>query len=117
MRTNIIAMSPLGYVSRFLGMASALLGWSLAMMWGLAFVVIVANLEFKDPLGGSHPAEPPMQLPIELPLVGLALGALGWLIARVSRQPVARPSIAGVITNAVPLVLAVLLIVIHALTR
>jgi hypothetical protein len=110
MRTTIIAMSPLGYVSRFLGMASALLGSSLALMWGLAFVVITAGIEF------GHPASAPLQLPVEPPLVGLALGGLGWLIARWSRQPVASPSIAGVITNAVPLVLAVLLLVIHALT-
>ncbi|HEX8199224.1 MAG TPA: hypothetical protein VF590_01960 [Isosphaeraceae bacterium] len=110
MKANIITIGPLGYISRFLGMASVLLGSALALMWGLAFVVIAAHLEYVGASGG-----PPLRLPVELPLVGLALGALGWLIAWGSRQPVACPAIAGVIANAVPLVLAVLLLVIHAL--
>ena len=111
MKTTMIPIGPLGYISRFLGMASVLLGSALALMWGLAFVVIVAHLEHDGPSG------PPLRLPFELPLVGLVLGAFGWLIARCSRQPVACPAIAGVIANAVPLALAALLLAIHALIR
>ena len=106
MSTNITNIGPMGYVARFLGMTSALLGTTLALTWGFAFVIIVAGLE-----SGVAPG---MRLPMEPPLIGLALGGLGWLIARWSRQPVACPSIAGLIANAVPLILAILLLVIYA---
>jgi hypothetical protein len=116
MKTNIITIGPVGYVSRFLGMSSVLLGTTLALTWGFAFVIIAASLEFQPAGGLPIAAGRVLRLPVEPPLVGLALGGLGWLIARLSRQPVACPSIAGLIANAVPLVLAVLLLVIQALT-
>jgi hypothetical protein len=113
METNIKNLGPLGYLARFLGMASVLLGTTLALTWGFAFVVIAAQWEYVHKVGLHGVAGQGSGLPIEPPLVGLALGALGWLIARLSRQPVACPSIAGLIANAVPLVLAILLLVFH----
>ena len=50
-------------------------------------------------------------LPIEPPLIGLAIGALGLLVARWSREPVARYSVAGMFFNALSLVLSILSIV------
>ena len=116
MNTNITTMRPLAYVARFLGMTSVLLGTILALTWGFAFVVITAHLEFHHGVGLNLPAGQPLRLPIEPPLVGLAFGGLGWLIARLSRQPVACPSIAGLVANTVPLVLAILLLVLHSLS-
>jgi hypothetical protein len=109
-------LKPLGYVSRFLGMASVLLGSALALTWGLAFVLIAAHVEFQHATAPNGPAGEPLGLPIEPPLAGLALGGLGWLIGRLSREPVAWPSLAGLVANAIPLILALVLVAIHSLS-
>ncbi len=53
-------------------------------------------------------------LPVEPPLIGLILGALGLWLARWSRGPVAGYAIAGLLFNAVPLVLALVLLALRA---
>jgi uncharacterized protein YacL len=50
-----------------------------------------------------------VMLPIVPPLIGLALGAVALWIARWSQEPIARYAVAGLIFNAIPLVLALLL--------
>jgi hypothetical protein len=68
--------------------------------WTFAFVVI-----FPQQRAAAHGA-----LPIEPPLIGLALGAVGLLLSRFCQEPIARFSVAGLIANTVPLILALLLL-------
>jgi len=96
------------FFSLVLGQASLLLGLMLALGWAFAFVLIVPQK------AGGWGTAAHAGLPFEPPLIGLALGCLGFLIARYSRQPVARYSVAGLIFNTVPLVLAILLLIFGA---
>lgn len=89
-------------VSLVLGQASAILGLMIAVGWSLALGVVLSPRS----LGAGYGAH--VQLPIEPPLIGLAIGAVALLIARCSPEPVARFAIAGIVLNAVPLVLALL---------
>ncbi len=92
------------YVSLLLGQASALLGLMIMLGWMLAFVLVVP----QKAVGWA--AGPRLMLPFEPPLIGLMLGALGLAAARLTHQPIARFSIAGLVFNAIPLALAVALI-------
>ena len=82
-----------------LGRASVLLGVLIALAWSCAFVAIVARAD-----------GPRLELPVEPPLIGLLLGLAGWLVARLGRQPIGRYALAGVAFNALPLILAAILI-------
>jgi len=84
---------------------SLLFGMMVALSWGLAFAV------FLPTKANSWMTGQGVSLPIEPPLIGLAIGALGLLAARWSREPIARFSVAGMIFNALSLVLAILSIV------
>src|SRR3954465_14580634 len=99
MRTEGLGPKPARFVSLLLGQASVLLGLMLALGWAFAFVLIVP----QKSVGWA--AGPQSLLPIEPPLIGLALGTVGLLLARRSHQPVARFSVAGLVPNAVPLIL------------
>jgi hypothetical protein len=90
------------FVALFLGQASLLFGIMVAFGWTLAFALILPQR------GAPAVAGHPLGLPIEPPLVGLAIGALGLIISRWSHQPVARFSVAGMIFNALSLALAML---------
>ncbi len=108
MRTDRLIPKTAFFCSLVLGHASVLLGLMLALGWAFAFVLIV-------PQRASHWATAPhVGLPVEPPLIGLGLGCLGLLVARYFHQPVARFSVAGLILNAVPLALAVLLLYLNA---
>jgi len=96
--------------SFLLGQASALLGLAVAIGWLFAFALIMS------PKGMMWTTHPGLTLPMEPPLIGLLLGAFGLLLARWSRQPVARYSVAGLIFNAVPLVLAIIILLVRAAT-
>jgi len=91
-----------------LGQASLLLGLMIAVGWTLAFALILPH-RASALMTGSR-----LGLPIEPPLIGLAIGALGLVVARWSRQPVARFSVAGMIFNTLSLALAVLSIAVCA---
>ncbi|MDR3637552.1 MAG: hypothetical protein P4L84_27350 [Isosphaeraceae bacterium] len=93
-------------LSFLLGRASVLLGVTVALAWICAFTAIIARQ-----------AGPRLVLPVEPPLIGLGLGLAGWLIARSARQPIGRYALAGVLFNALPLILAALLIWQHAWPR
>jgi hypothetical protein len=95
------------YLSLFLGQASALLGVMLAGAWTLALVLIVPPKAFGLAAG------PRFLLPIEPPLAGVVIALVGLLFARWSDQPVARYSVAGLIINALPLALAIALLVLR----
>jgi hypothetical protein len=79
----------------------------MALGWAFAFVLIVP----QKSVGWA--AGPSSQLPIEPPLIGLALGAAGLFLALRYRQPVARFSVAGLLINLVPLILAVALLLLR----
>ena len=96
-------------LSFVLGQASSLLGLTFALVWLFAFVVLV------PPKLSGWASGPRGTLPVEPPVIGLALGALGLLLARASRGPVARYSVAGLLFNAVPLALALLVLALRAL--
>jgi len=81
-----------------------LMGVMVALGWMFAFVLIVP----QKSVGWA--AGPQTLLPVEPPLIGMALGALGLALAVRYRQPVARYSVAGLLVNAVPLVLAIVLL-------
>jgi hypothetical protein len=88
-----------------LGHASMLLGMMVALAWMLAFAILLPQK------GNGWMDGQPLSLPIEPPLIGLGIGAMGLLVARWSREPVARFSIAGLVFNALSLALAILSIV------
>ena len=95
-------------LSFLLGHASALLGLALTISWSFAFAYLTL------PVMMGWAARPTDVLPIEPPVIGLALGGIGLLIARVGEQPVARYSVAGLALNAVPLVLALVLLALRS---
>jgi hypothetical protein len=102
MRDNRILARTAWWLSLFLGQASLLFGMMIALGWTLAFALILPQK------GNAWMAGPRIWLPIEPPLIGLAIGALGFLIARWSHEPVARFSVAGMIFNTLSLALALL---------
>lgn len=104
MRSDRMIPKAVFFCSLLLGQASVLLGLMLALGWAFAFALLVT-----EKTGGWSAA-----LPVEPPLIGLALGCVGLALARWFHQPVARFSVAGLILNAVPLLLAVLLIALRA---
>jgi len=107
MRTERLVPNTAWFVSLLLGQASVLLGLMVALGWAFAFVLIVPQKS------AGWAAGPHSLLPIEPPLIGLALGAAGLWLAHRFRQPVARFSVAGLIINTVPLILAIVLLVLR----
>jgi len=85
-----------------LGQASLLFGMMVALGWTLAFALILPQR------GTPWLAGQRLGLPIEPPLIGLAIGAIGFVVARWSHQPVARFSVAGMIFSALSLAIAFL---------
>jgi hypothetical protein len=106
MRTNRLLNQAAWSLSLLLGQASVLLGLMLAMGWMLAFAVVL-------PKANGWSAAPGSMLPIEPPLIGLALGAAALWVARWSNEPIARYGVAGMIFNAIPLGLVLLLAVVR----
>jgi hypothetical protein len=102
MRTNRLMNRAAWSLSLLLGQASVLLGLMLALAWMFAFAMVLPKVN-----GWS--AAPRSMLPIEPPLIGLALGAAALWVARWSNEPIARYAVAGMIFNAIPLGLALLL--------
>ena len=102
MRENRFVSLAAWWVALLLGQASLLYGLMVALGWSIAFALILPHHGSQWATGRG------LGLPIEPPLIGLAIGAVGLVIARWSRQPVARFSVAGMIFNALSLALAFL---------
>jgi hypothetical protein len=102
MRDNRLISRAAWWVSLLLGQASLLFGLMIALGWTLAFALILPQ-KGNGWMGGGG-----FGLPVEPPLIGLAIGAIGLLVSRFSREPIARFSIAGLIFNALSLALAIL---------
>jgi hypothetical protein len=102
MREQRLVTKAAWWAALLLGQASLVFGMMIALGWTLAFALILPHR------GTPLIAGPRLGLPVEPPLIGLAIGALGLVIARWSRQPIARFSIAGMIFNALSLALAFL---------
>jgi hypothetical protein len=107
-RTDGVLSRAAWFFSLVLGQASTLVGLMLALGWAFAFALIATS---KSASWGTGPQA---TLPIEPPLFGLALGVLGLLVARMGRQPVARYAVAGLVLNALPLVLTLVLLALRA---
>src|SRR5690242_10524687 len=105
MREHRLLSRAAWWVALLLGQTSLLFGMMVALGWTLAFAVFVPT-KANAWMSGQG-----VGLPLEPPLIGLAIGALGLLAARWSREPIAGFSIAGIIFSALSLVLAVLSIV------
>lgn len=116
MNRNQAMATPSGCASYMLGQASAMFGILLSLMWGFAFVLILARLEYSQAhtngLGGSGIES--ITLPVEPALFGLALGGLGLLIARWKGYTTPLPVLIGLVANCLPLAMAVTLQVLHA---
>lgn len=95
------------FFSLLLGQASVLLGVMVGLGWAFAFALLIPH-HGAGWVSGSHAS-----LPFEPPLIGLALGGLGLLLAQCGHQPVARFAVAGLILNTVPLVLALVLLLLR----
>ena len=104
MRVERLVTNTAWFFSLLLGQASILLGLMVALGWAFAFTMIVP----QRAVGWA--AGPHGSLPIEPPLIGLALGGVGLMLAQYCKEPVARFSVAGLIINTVPLVLALVLL-------
>ncbi|SIO60353.1 hypothetical protein SAMN05444166_6362 [Singulisphaera sp. GP187] len=107
MRTERLIPKTAWFFSLLLGQASVLLGLMVALGWAFAFALLIPQH------GAGWVAGTRASLPFEPPLIGLALGGLGLLLAPCGHQPVARYSVAGLILNTVPLVLALILLLIR----
>jgi len=105
MRTHRFLSRAAWCLALLLGQMSLLFGLMVALSWTLAFAVFLPTKANSWMTGHG------VGLPIEPPLIGLAIGALGLLAARWSREPVARFSVAGMLFNTLSLVLAILSIV------
>src|SRR5437868_3985913 len=105
MRTHRISTKAGWLVALVLGHTSLLFGMMLALGWTLAFAVIVPTKANAWMTGRG------LALPVEPPLIGLALGVLGLLASRWSHEPVARFSVAGLVFSALSLALALVSIV------
>ena len=90
------------WVALLLGQASLLFGMMVTLGWCLAFALILPHR------GSALMTGPRLGLPLEPPLIGLAIGVLGLVVSRWSRQPVARFYVMGMIFNALSLLLAIL---------
>jgi hypothetical protein len=93
------------WLALLLGQASLLFGVMIALAWTLALALMLPTKAHAWMTGEG------VGLLIEPPLIGLAIGMLGLLAARWSREPVARFSVAGMLFNALSLVLAVLSVI------
>ncbi len=111
MNRNQAMTTPSGCVSYMLGQASAMFGVLLSLMWGFVFVLILARVEYSQAhtsgIGGSGIES--FTLPIEPALFGLALGGLGLLIARWKGYTTPLPVLIGLVSNCLPMALAVAL--------
>jgi hypothetical protein len=87
-------------LSLLLGQASTLLGVMITLGWTLAIAFVL------PPRVTGWSAGPRSLLPIEPPLIGLAIAAVALWISRWSREPISRYALAGLVFNAVPLALA-----------
>jgi hypothetical protein len=105
MRANRLISRTAWCLALLLGQASLLFGLMVTLGWTLALALILS------PHASAWTTGVRLSLPIEPPLIGLAIGALGLVIARWSREPVARFSVAGMLFNALSLGLALLSIV------
>jgi hypothetical protein len=105
MRTHHLLTRAAWWLALLLGQASLLLGLMIALAWtlGLAFFLPTRASAWMTGQGFGLLVEPP--------LIGLAIGLLGLIVARWSREPVARFSVAGLVFNALSLGLAILSIV------
>lgn len=104
MRAERLIPNTAWFFSLLLGQASILLGLMVALGWAFAFTLIVPQRAVGW-ASGAHGA-----LPIEPPLIGLALGGVGLLLSRYCGEPIARFSVAGMILNTLPLILALILL-------
>ena len=102
MRENRFVSITAWWLALLLGQASLVFGIMVALGWALAFALILPHRASVLSTG------PQLGLPVGPPLIGLAIGALGLMISRWSRQPIARFSIAGMAFNALSLALAAL---------
>jgi hypothetical protein len=93
------------WLALLLGQTSLVFGFMVALGWMLAFTLIVPTKAHAWMTGQG------LALPVEAPLIGLGLGILGLLVGRLSCEPVARFSVAGIVFSVLALVLAVLSIV------
>ncbi|CAN5893717.1 hypothetical protein BH23PLA1_BH23PLA1_09560 [soil metagenome] len=107
--------TPSGCASYILGQASAMLGVLISLIWGFVFVLVLAHVEYSHAhsLGVGAKIES-ITLPIELALFGLALGGLGLLIARWKGYTAPVPVLIGLVSNCIPLALAVALQLLRA---
>jgi len=105
MTTHRISTRFAWLLALLLGYSSLLFGMMVALGWALAFTLAVPTKAHAWMTGRG------LALPVEPPLIGLALGLLGLLAARWSREPVARFSVAGIVFSGLSLALAILSIV------
>ncbi len=101
-------------LNKTFGISSCLLG-NLSLWWGMLITAIYAlGFALLLPQAMSTSAStPPLALPYEFPLIGLALAVIGGLCARVCHHSVAGSCLAGLVLNAIPLTLAIALRVIE----
>jgi hypothetical protein len=85
-----------------LGYTSFLFGMMVALGWTLGFALVVPTKAHAWMTGQG------VALPIEPPLISLGLGVVSLLVARLTREPVARYSVAGMVFSGLALVLALL---------
>ncbi len=102
MREHRISTRVAWSLALMLGYTSLLFGMMVALGWTVGFALAVPSKAHAWMTGQGR------ALPIEPPLIGLGLGAVGRLVARLAREPVARFAVAGMVFSGLALVLAML---------
>lgn len=94
--------------SSFLANFAAAWGFVVAPIYLVAFVLLLPHA-----VAGGHGPGTVTLLPLELPLIGLFLGVLSLALGRCGNRSTRGPCLLGIVLNAVPTVLAVVLQVLH----
>lgn len=104
MRGAVRISTGLVCVAHAAGQAGLWMGAVLATVWTVVFALVARHV------GAFQAPDPGILLPLEPPIVGLALATIGLFAARLGHRPGTAPALAGLLLNTEAFVLALALL-------
>ena len=101
MRIPQRSVHSLDCLAQVFGQSALWLGGMVALTWTVGFAVLARHVGFYEATA------PGLSLPIEPPLIGLALGTLALLLARLANRRVSPSALIGLVLSAEALALAI----------